>query len=739
MQRDPIISIVTPFFNTLPEIFIDTVNSILNQSVTDWHWIIVNDGSSQPESLKYLKSLTQLHPRIKVLEHQNNKGLSTARNTGINSVRTPYLFLIDSDDTIHPTALEKFYWFLESNSNFDFVNSYTIGFGAKNYLWQEGFHNYSGFIKRNPVIPTALFRTELFRKIGGYDESMNEGLEDWDFWLKCAANGHWGYTITDFLTGYRTRENHEDKWKNWNDKGLHHFRKVAQNKYPNLSIKSFPVIKRITYKINEKIEWGIKDYTIQPSSKPSLLFIIPWMKIGGADQFNLNLIKQFSEEFSISIICTLETEHEWQEEFEKYIHDIFILPNFLHQKDYCSFISAIISNRRIKFIFLSNSAFGYMMLPYIKTRHQETKIVDYCHIEEAWREGGHPKYSINYGAYLDRQFVSSDYLKDWMITRGADPVKIKTVYIGIDPDLYAPDLSKCAALKKDKGVDPEKSLIVFAGRLNSQKQPDVLIQSARQLSLVSSNFILIIIGDGPQQNVIKEGIEKYRLEKLVRYIGALPNEEVRDWMNAADVFFLPSAHEGIALSIFEAMSLSCAILGADVGGQSELVDSATGTLIPLGTKSDQINLYSQELKWLIDNPSATKVKGQNARMKIIDHFSIDKTVKTIKNEILTPIELSRFIYQDERFRASGRLAIEGYNNMLELSKTSILDFNRADVFNRAQGKVIFNSGIYTLIGSLLKRFYNFGLNNNLMVIPKVIKRTGRIMARAGRHLMNIDD
>ena len=65
-------------------------------------------------------------------------------------------------------------------------------------------------------------------------------------------------------------------------------------------------------------------------------------------------------------------------------------------------------------------------------------------------------------------------------------------------------------------------------------------------------------------------------------LGGVPNEKMRDLLAAADIFFLPSRWEGIALAIYEAMSMGVAVVGAIVGGQAELVTPECGVLIPRG-------------------------------------------------------------------------------------------------------------------------------------------------------------
>lgn len=196
----PAVTIITPFYNT-GALFHETARSVLRQSMQQWEWLIINDGSTEPEALAILNQYRQQDPRIRVIDHAENRGLSAARNTGFYASRTPYVVQLDSDDLLEPTAVEKWAWFLESHSEFSFVKGYSVGFGAQEYLWEKGFHNGSAFLEANLVNPTSMIRKSVHSLVGGYDEADRGGLMDWDFWLRCANQGFWVELYRSISTG----------------------------------------------------------------------------------------------------------------------------------------------------------------------------------------------------------------------------------------------------------------------------------------------------------------------------------------------------------------------------------------------------------------------------------------------------------------------------------------------------------------------------------------------------------
>ena len=90
----------------------ETAKSIINQTYTDWEFIICDDGSTNG-SFETLKKLEKLDPRIKVIGYENNQGLSTALNACIDSSTGRYIARQDSEDLSYPDRLEREIAFLE--------------------------------------------------------------------------------------------------------------------------------------------------------------------------------------------------------------------------------------------------------------------------------------------------------------------------------------------------------------------------------------------------------------------------------------------------------------------------------------------------------------------------------------------------------------------------------------------------------------------------------------------------
>lgn len=112
MGENPIISVIVPVFNV--DKYLDQcIGSILNQTFTDFELILVNDGSFD-YSYKICKEYAAKDSRVRVLS-QENKGMSAARNLGIENAKGQYLSFVDSDDYIVPEYLDCLYTILIEN------------------------------------------------------------------------------------------------------------------------------------------------------------------------------------------------------------------------------------------------------------------------------------------------------------------------------------------------------------------------------------------------------------------------------------------------------------------------------------------------------------------------------------------------------------------------------------------------------------------------------------------------
>nr|PZN06745.1 MAG: hypothetical protein DIU64_13460 [Caldicoprobacter oshimai] len=231
---------------------------------------------------------------------------------------------------------------------------------------------------------------------------------------------------------------------------------------------------------------------------------------------------------------------------------------------------------------------------------------------------------MGYQDLLDINIVASNHLKNWMVKRGADAERIEVCYINVDPERWKPDQEIRSKVRKQLGITEETPVILYAGRLCSQKQPRVFAQVMKKLTDQKYQFVAIVAGDGEDRQWLENYLRRHSLNRHVRILGSVLPDRMRELMAAGDIFFLPSKWEGIALSIYEAMACGLAVVGADVGGQRELVIEDCGILLPPGDEESEVRQYTQVLSQLLKDSSQRIKMGQKARSRICEHFRLEK-------------------------------------------------------------------------------------------------------------------
>lgn len=198
------ISVLMTAYNAMPYIEL-AVQSILDQTFTDFELVIVNDGSKD-DTAQYLDNIKD--PRVKVF-HEVNRGTAGASNFGLQYCGRKYIARMDADDVSLPTRLEKQHAFLEANPDVALVGSQTQIFGEKGMGMKIEIPTaheqiYESLLKLNHGMAhgTCIYRNELIKKIDGYWKH-HRTFDDWDMFLRMADHGKLA-NLPEVLYQYRT-------------------------------------------------------------------------------------------------------------------------------------------------------------------------------------------------------------------------------------------------------------------------------------------------------------------------------------------------------------------------------------------------------------------------------------------------------------------------------------------------------------------------------------------------------
>ena len=199
---NPNISIIIPCFNQQEYVAI-VIESALTQTIP-CEIICINDGSTD-NSLQVIKSYENQGIRI---VNQVNKGLASARNTGIMWATGDFVPPLDADDCLQENCVEKIIETIKNNPNVDIVAPSFKNFGIDNTpITLMPNPTLEDFKIANRIGYFSAIRRNKLLEIGGYNPKMTFGWEDWDCWFDLLKRGAKLITLPNILVLYRIKEN----------------------------------------------------------------------------------------------------------------------------------------------------------------------------------------------------------------------------------------------------------------------------------------------------------------------------------------------------------------------------------------------------------------------------------------------------------------------------------------------------------------------------------------------------
>ncbi|WP_019908928.1 glycosyltransferase family 2 protein [Paenibacillus sp. HW567] len=227
MER--LVSIIIPCYNQ-GEYLQECIDSIDRQTYKEYEIIIINDGSTEIATLDFLRKIERDRKDIKLI-NQNNSGVSSARNKGIENSNGHYILPLDGDDMIAETYIEKCVKVLDENTGIDIVYCIGMCFGFKKGLFVLNDFAVKKMLKENLVFCSAMYRRSDFDQTTGYNCNMIYGYEDWDFWLSMIEIEKNFFRINEVLFYYRIKEisrNSQTSFEN-KDKRLRMIHQIIEN------------------------------------------------------------------------------------------------------------------------------------------------------------------------------------------------------------------------------------------------------------------------------------------------------------------------------------------------------------------------------------------------------------------------------------------------------------------------------------------------------------------------------
>ncbi len=199
-------------------------------------------------------------------------------------------------------------------------------------------------------------------------------------------------------------------------------------------------------------------------------------------------------------------------------------------------------------------------------------------------------------AAADRLIANTgEEARDLVEMYGADPRLVQVVPPGVDLDVFTPPPDGKRVVRAELGLPPEAAVLLFAGRIQPLKAPDVLVRAAAEMLTrdpsLRGRLVVVVVG-GPSGSGLARPTELVDLARglglasvpgvtdVVRFQPPVPRERLADWYRAADVVVVPSHSESFGLVAIEAQACGTPVVAARVGGLPTAVsDGFSGLLV----------------------------------------------------------------------------------------------------------------------------------------------------------------
>jgi L-malate glycosyltransferase len=221
--------------------------------------------------------------------------------------------------------------------------------------------------------------------------------------------------------------------------------------------------------------------------------------------------------------------------------------------------------------------------------------------------------------------VSAD-LKRHIVEEGFPPEKVGVIYNGIDVGPL-PTSQERDEVRACLGVDARTLVVGTIARLDPVKDLVTMIEAAGALRRTTP-ALLLIVGDGSERARLERAAASTGQQDAVRFLGH--RDDARRWLAGCDVYANSSIHEGVSLTILEAMSAALPIVATRVGGTPEIVDDSYGRLVP----PRDSGAMAAALGELASDADRRRGMGAEARRQVEARFTIERMVREYRDAYL---------------------------------------------------------------------------------------------------------
>jgi glycosyltransferase involved in cell wall biosynthesis len=205
--------------------------------------------------------------------------------------------------------------------------------------------------------------------------------------------------------------------------------------------------------------------------------------------------------------------------------------------------------------------------------------------------------------------VSQSVIRHLHDTLKWKPAKMRLIQNGVDVERFC----------TDRDTFDELATILAAGRLSREKGFDILVEALHLLAGKRRYFKCLIAGDGPEKASLLALRDNLGLGDKIEFLGYV--RDIAPLMKTCDLLVLPSRHEGLPLSLLEAMASGLPVVASAVGGIPDLLTPDKGWVVPPANPE----VLADTIATVLDNPDRALKRAQRGRAEVANDYDIKKT------------------------------------------------------------------------------------------------------------------
>ncbi len=602
------------------------IRSVLRQTFQDLEVIVVDGGSSSPDSRLTVAALDPavLEPggrdlgRIRILMQGERHPAGANRNYGISQALGTYVCCLDADDTLAPTYFEKAIYLVERHG-YDVVSGATAMAGAAE--GQVNIHpapNLADLLEGNQVLTCAVFRRALWVQSGGYRDADRATtgyvFEDWAFWVRLAALGARFINLYhDPVLRYRVHASSlsrgQDVLPMWQQRAL--VRRMNQDLLADLPA-AIARSRRIAHARSGTPATAAARPPMRLVRKPPvprppcLLLAVPYLSLGGAERLLSGIVGHLrAQGWRVLVVASLplaEEQGNTQPWFEAHTDEVFILPAGMPRPLWEDFLQHLVGSRPVDILWIVGSAFAYDSLRLLRAANPDLRVADLL-----FNTVGHTANNRRRRDLIDVVFVENAEVRTWLLANRETEDRIRLVESGVDLARLRP-APRDPALVSRLGLAETDLLVGFCGRWSPEKNPVGFVRLAARVD-PSLPVRFVMTGTGPLRAEIEAAILEAAFPPgRFTLLGELP--DLGPTLASLDLLCIPSTLDGRPVVVLEALAMGVPVLGSRVGALPELLhEGETGYLEAPGDDP----AFAARIEALAADPEALRALRPRAR------------------------------------------------------------------------------------------------------------------------------